>query len=40
MGSVLSLWRIIRCNPFAKGGYDPVPINIRIKRGGEIDEIK
>lgn len=24
-GLVLSLWRILRCNPFSKGGYDPVP---------------
>lgn len=24
-GSALSLWRILRCNPFCKGGYDPVP---------------
>lgn len=23
-GSILSLWRILRCNPFNKGGYDPV----------------
>lgn len=24
-GSALSVWRILRCNPFCKGGYDPVP---------------
>ena len=24
-GTVLSVWRILRCNPFSKGGYDPVP---------------
>lgn len=23
-GSVLALKRILRCNPFSKGGYDPV----------------
>lgn len=22
-GGFLALWRIIRCNPFSKGGYDP-----------------
>ena len=24
-GFLLAAWRILRCNPFAKGGYDPVP---------------
>ena len=23
-GSLMALWRILRCNPFSKGGYDPV----------------
>lgn len=24
-GLILALWRILRCNPLCKGGYDPVP---------------
>ncbi len=24
-GCLLAIWRILRCNPFSKGGWDPVP---------------
>ena len=24
VGGLMGLWRILRCNPFGKGGYDPV----------------
>ncbi len=24
-GFLLALWRVLRCNPFSRGGYDPVP---------------
>lgn len=24
-GTALALFRVLRCNPFGKGGYDPVP---------------
>lgn len=24
-GMILTVWRILRCNPFCEGGYDPVP---------------
>lgn len=23
-GTILTVWRILRCNPFNKGGYDPI----------------
>ena len=24
-GTYLKVWIVLRCNPFCKGGYDPVP---------------
>lgn len=29
-GSLLAFWRILRCNPFSKGGVDPVPEEFKI----------
>ncbi len=26
-GVVLAIWRLLRCQPFSKGGYDPVPLS-------------
>lgn len=25
VGLILTVWRILRCNPWSRGGYDPVP---------------
>jgi len=24
-GTGLAIWRVLRCNPWGKGGYDPIP---------------
>ncbi|HOO72674.1 MAG TPA: membrane protein insertion efficiency factor YidD [Spirochaetota bacterium] len=29
-GLILALYRILRCNPFNSGGYDPVPLNFSL----------
>jgi len=30
-GFFMTCWRILRCNPFSKGGFDPVPPNKKMK---------
>ncbi len=27
VGLFLTVWRILRCNPFCRAGYDPVPLS-------------
>lgn len=31
-GTILAVWRILRCNPFCGSGYDPVPDTFRLVR--------
>ena len=37
-GLAFGLWRIVRCNPFCKGGYDPVPQQESHKAHGSADK--
>lgn len=32
-GSVLAAWRLLRCNPFSHGGFDPVPRRFTLRVG-------
>jgi uncharacterized protein len=33
-GVVLAAWRLLRCNPFSDGGYDPVEAQRLFERNG------
>lgn len=32
-GVLLASWRLLRCNPFSHGGFDPVPEHFTLKVG-------
>lgn len=31
-GTILGAWRILRCNPWARGGADPVPDSFKLPK--------
>jgi len=35
IGLFLALWRLLRCNPFCRGGFDPVPKRKSRRRSDE-----
>jgi uncharacterized protein len=37
-GLVLAAWRLLRCNPFSHGGYDPVSAQRLFARGAAVSE--
>ena len=32
-GALLATWRLLRCNPFTHGGFDPVPERFTLRTG-------
>ena len=40
VGLILTVWRILRCQPFSAGGYDPVPLKgLRNPKGQQGENI-
>jgi putative membrane protein insertion efficiency factor len=35
-GMTLAAWRLVRCNPFSHGGFDPVPERFRLRGLGHV----
>lgn len=31
-GTILAVWRVLRCNPWNEGGYDPVPEKFTLRK--------
>ncbi|MCY3733529.1 MAG: membrane protein insertion efficiency factor YidD [Chloroflexi bacterium] len=36
VGLGLGVWRVLRCNPFNSGGYDPAPSVQETSRGQDV----
>lgn len=35
-GMLLGIWRLLRCNPFSRGGYDPAPTRSAHAAGTDV----
>lgn len=36
-GVLMALWRVLRCHPFARGGYDPV---VKLSKSPPFDKLR